>query len=38
MFNLDDGFECYATQLFNAPDGRALSISWLALPDVEYPT
>ncbi|MTB63688.1 sucrose-6-phosphate hydrolase [Streptococcus sp. zg-86] len=35
---LDYGFECYATQAFNAPDGRALSVSWLALPDVEYPT
>ncbi|MGT2800441.1 sucrose-6-phosphate hydrolase [Streptococcus marmotae] len=35
---LDYGFECYATQAFNAPDGRALAVSWLALPDVEYPT
>lgn len=35
---LDYGFECYATQAFNAPDGRALAISWLALPDVSYPT
>ncbi|WP_386694049.1 sucrose-6-phosphate hydrolase [Lonepinella sp. MS14435] len=35
---LDYGFEFYATQAFNAPDGRALCISWLALPDMEYPT
>lgn len=38
LLNLDYGFECYATQAFNAPDGRALAISWLALPDVAYPT
>ena len=36
--NLDYGFECYATQAFNAPDGRALAVSWLGLPDVEYPS
>lgn len=36
--NLDYGFECYATQGFNAPDGRALTVSWLGLPDVSYPT
>ncbi|MCK3943265.1 sucrose-6-phosphate hydrolase [Streptococcus suis] len=36
--NLDYGFETYATQAFNAPDGRALSISWIGLPDVAYPT
>ena len=38
LIHLDYGFECYATQAFNAPDGRALAVSWLALPDVEYPT
>lgn len=38
LTNLDYGFECYATQAFNAPDGRALAVSWLALPDVSYPT
>lgn len=38
LINLDEGFECYATQAFNAPDGRALAVSWLALPDVSYPT
>ncbi|MGT2846602.1 sucrose-6-phosphate hydrolase [Streptococcus massiliensis] len=36
--NLDYGFECYATQAFNAPDGRALAVSWLGLPDVDYPS
>ena len=36
--NLDYGFEAYATQAFNAPDGRALAVSWLGLPDVEYPS
>lgn len=36
--NLDEGFDIYATQAFNAPDGRALSISWLGLPDTKYPT
>ena len=36
--NLDDGFDVYATQAFNAPDGKAYAISWVGLPDVEYPT
>ena len=36
--NLDYGFEAYATQAFNAPDGRALAVSWLGLPDVSYPS
>ncbi|MEW4355238.1 sucrose-6-phosphate hydrolase [Streptococcus pneumoniae] len=38
LLNLDYGFECYATQAFNAPDGRALAVSWLGLPDVTYPS
>lgn len=38
LTNLDDGFDCYATQAFNAPDGRALAVSWLGLPEIEYPT
>jgi beta-fructofuranosidase len=25
LHNLDDGFEVYATQAFNAPDGRVLA-------------
>lgn len=35
---LDYGFECYATQAFNAPDGRVLAVSWIGLPDIDYPT
>lgn len=27
--NLDEGFDVYATQAFNAPDGRALAVSWI---------
>lgn len=38
LLNLDYGFEAYATQAFNAPDGRALAVSWLGLPDVAYPS
>lgn len=36
--NLDDGFDVYATQAFNAPDGKAYAISWVGLPDTTYPT
>lgn len=36
--NLDDGFDVYATQAFNAPDGNAYAISWVGLPDCTYPT
>lgn len=36
--NLDYGFDVYATQGFNSPDGRTLIVSWIGLPDVEYPT
>lgn len=36
--NLDEGFDVYATQAFNAPDGRALAISWIGLPDISYPS
>ncbi|MED3795313.1 sucrose-6-phosphate hydrolase [Niallia alba] len=35
---LDEGFDLYATQAFNAPDGRCLSIGWIGLPEMEYPT
>ncbi|MDR0299456.1 MAG: GH32 C-terminal domain-containing protein, partial [Streptococcaceae bacterium] len=38
LSNLDEGFDCYATQAFNAPDGRAYAISWLGLPDTNYAT
>jgi Beta-fructosidases (levanase/invertase) len=36
--NLDDGFDVYATEAFNAPDGRILSVSWIGLPDIKYPS
>lgn len=36
--NLDFGFECYATQAFNAPDGRVYAVSWIGLPDIDYPS
>ena len=36
--NLDYGFDVYATQAFNAPDGNAYAISWVGLPDSSYPT
>lgn len=36
--NLDEGFDIYATQAFNAPDGTAYAISWVGLPDISYPT
>ena len=36
--NLDDGFDVYATQPFNAPDGKVYALSWVGLPDLTYPT
>ncbi|KAF1305340.1 sucrose-6-phosphate hydrolase [Enterococcus saccharolyticus] len=36
--NLDAGFDVYATQAFNAPDGRVLSVGWAGLPELAYPT
>lgn len=36
--NLDEGFDVYATQAFNAPNGKAYAISWVGLPDDTYPT
>lgn len=38
LHRLDDGFEVYATQAFNAPDGRVLASSWLGLPDLDVPS
>lgn len=38
MANLDEGFDVYASQAFNAPDGTAYLISWVGLPDLSYPT
>ena len=34
---LDDGFDVYATQAMDMPDGRTLSVSWLGLPESSYP-
>lgn len=36
--NLDDGFDVYASQAFNSPDGHVYLISWIGLPEIEYPT
>lgn len=36
--NLDEGFDVYATQAFNAPDGRVLASSWIGLPEISYPS
>ena len=36
--NFDDGFDIYATQAFNAPDGTAYAVSWVGLPDLTYPS
>lgn len=35
---LDRGFDFYAAQTMEAPDGRRLLVGWMGLPDVEYPT
>lgn len=38
LHNLDEGFDVYATQAFNAPNGTAYAVSWVGLPDITYPT
>lgn len=38
LINLDEGFDVYATQAFQAPDGRFLAVSWVGLPEIAYPT
>ena len=38
LHNLDKGFDVYATQAFNAPNGKVYEISWVGLPDTTYPT
>ncbi|HFE9458337.1 TPA: GH32 C-terminal domain-containing protein, partial [Streptococcus agalactiae] len=38
IYNLDYGFEAYATQGFNTSDGRAFIVSWIGLPDIDYPS
>ncbi|MBB5182368.1 sucrose-6-phosphate hydrolase [Catenisphaera adipataccumulans] len=36
--NFDYGFETYATQGFNAPNGKVYAVSWIGLPDIDSPT
>lgn len=36
--NLDEGFDVYATEGLDAPDGRTLIVSWVGLPDTKYPS
>ena len=38
LTNLDEGFDVYASQAFNAPNGKAYLISWIGLPEIDYPT
>lgn len=38
LLNFDDGFDVYATQAFNAPNGETYAIGWVGLPDLSYPT
>lgn len=35
---LDYGFDFYAPQTMQAPDGRRLLTAWMGLPEIEYPT
>lgn len=35
---LDNGFDFYAPQTMETPDGRRLLIGWMGLPDIEYPS
>ncbi|NRD77932.1 sucrose-6-phosphate hydrolase [Bacillus sp. BRMEA1] len=35
---LDKGFDFYAPQTIQAPDGRRILVGWMGLPDIEYPT
>lgn len=35
---LDRGFDFYAPQTMEAPDGRRILIGWMGLPEIEYPT
>jgi len=38
LTQLDEGFDVYASEAINAPDGRALAVSWIGLPELTYPT
>ncbi|MPM17457.1 Sucrose-6-phosphate hydrolase [bioreactor metagenome] len=35
---LDAGFDFYATQTAESPDGRRILTAWMGLPEIEYPT
>lgn len=35
---LDRGFDFYAPQTMEAPDGRRILVGWMGLPEIEYPT
>ena len=35
---LDRGFDFYAPQTTEGPDGKRLLVGWMGLPDLEYPT
>lgn len=35
---LDLGFDFYATQTLDMPDGRRILSAWMGLPEIEYPT
>ncbi|OLN22083.1 sucrose-6-phosphate hydrolase [Domibacillus antri] len=35
---LDRGFDFYAPQSMEAPDGRRIMVGWMGLPEVAYPT
>ncbi|MDQ0192513.1 beta-fructofuranosidase [Paenibacillus wynnii] len=38
FWELDYGFDFYAPQTTQAPDGRRLLVGWMGLPEIEYPT
>ena len=33
---LDAGFDFYAPQTFEAPDGRRILLGWMGMPDADY--
>ncbi|WP_054661547.1 glycoside hydrolase family 32 protein [Lacticaseibacillus camelliae] len=35
---LDEGFDAYAGHVVNRPNGEALMIAWMGLPDLSYPS
>ncbi|WP_342555842.1 sucrose-6-phosphate hydrolase [Paenibacillus sp. FSL R7-0652] len=35
---LDRGFDFYAPQTMDSPDGRRILVAWMGLPDLAYPT